>query len=732
MSGSFRICAETNIVVCEESLMDIASNFARFLAPATGYALPVRAADEPGIGNINLQIDTDIVGAEAYELKVSSEQITISAATESGAFYGIQTLRQLLPVEVEAEALVTDVDWAVDGVRISDSPQYDYRGMHLDVSRHFFSLSFVKRFLDWMALHKFNTFHWHLVDDQGWRIEIKKYPRLTDVGAWRDETVVGHTLGRDSSTDGTPHGGYYTQDDIREIVRYAGERCITVIPEIDMPGHSSALLASYPMYGCRDGDFEVATHFGIFEDVLCPSAATFDMINGILTEVAELFPGPYIHIGGDEAITTQWQQSGKCQAIMRAQGLTNLQELHRYFVDELDRIVAGLGKKAVGWDDILEGDQNHRMTIVAWRGTEHVDKAARQGHDVVISPSAFYFDSYQSTTADEPLAIHGLNTLRDIYEFELVPNALEAKHRKNILGAQGALWTEYVATESAAEYMSLPRMCAVAEQVWSHESRRSWSDFAKRLRSHYGRFDVMGVNASRSVYNVTASASILTDKSLHVVLQSDGDNHAVRYTLDGTAPTSDSPRYLEPLVLSDSATIRASAEDNLSGNLYGDTRLSFVQHKALGCAVKFAHEPEDGWGGDPAKLIVNGLTARDGFFLHRDWAGFFDCDMDAVIDLGDTMIISEVTVGFATLRHRSLFPPTGFAVSVSMDGDTWRSVVALEDLNISREQRELSANFASTRARYVRVICNNDTLSFSHETQDMKAVSIYVDEIVVL
>jgi hexosaminidase len=394
---------------------------------------------------------------EQYALHVDEDSVTIRAATSRGAFYATQSLRQLLPPQIESPTVVESVDWSINAVQIDDMPKYGYRGMHLDVSRHFFPVEFVKCYLDWMALHKLNTFHWHLTDDQGWRIEIKKYPRLTEVGAWRRETVVGHTLSRDARGDSQSYGGFYTQEEIRDVVAYAASRHITILPEIDMPGHASALLAAYPEFGCRTGEFEVASHFGIFEDVLCPSEKTLAMIADVLEEVADLFPGPFIHIGGDEALMNQWQENAECQAIMRKNNLQNEEQLQSYFVRRVDAIVRKLGKQSIGWDDILDGGLDDKITVIAWRGMEKAAAAARAGHDVILSPGVFYFDFFQSRSVDEPLAIHGLSTLQDAYTFDMELQELDTGDRNRVLGAQGTLWTEYITTPEKAEYVRAGR-----------------------------------------------------------------------------------------------------------------------------------------------------------------------------------------------------------------------------------------------------------------------------------
>jgi len=712
-------------------MLSVATGFAKFLRRATGFSFEV-TTDSGDIENtILFDLDSGSSNPEHYSLDVEATRIVIRAPTEQGAFYATQSLRQLLPPKIESLSPVEDCSWPISAVRIDDEPLYGYRGMHLDVSRHFFPVEFVKRYLDWMALHKMNTFHWHLTDDQGWRIEITGYPKLTEVGAWRQETVVGHTLSREASGDGQRYGGFYTQDEIRDVVAYAAERFITVIPEIDMPGHASALLAAYPEFGCRAGDFEVATHFGIFEDVLCPSEATFAMIEDILTEVAGLFPGPFIHVGGDEALKQQWQESAECQAIMHDNQLQNEEQLHSYFVRRVDTIVRGLGKRIIGWDDILDGGLDEKFTVVAWRGLQKAIDAARSGHDVILSPSPFYFDHFQSRAIDEPLAIHGLSTLESTYNLEMMPDDFEADDRDRILGAQGALWTEYIPTEEKAEYMLMPRMCALAEQAWSPKPSRSWDGFLERLDTHFERLDQMRINVSRSHYNVEFDASISHNDTLQVSCRSNGRRHRIRYTLDGSRPSSDSTVYESSISLTESATLRAVAEDTETGTLFGDSILTFAQHKALGREVCFKHAPENSWHDGSEKTIVDGVVSRNGFFLHTEWAGFHGTDMDAVINLGETTDICEINVGFDVSRHRKLYPPTGLEVQTSLDGEEWSPKARIHAAEITPDSRELSATFPQSPAKFVRVICRNSTKVYSHEARGMAPVSIYVDEIAI-
>lgn len=728
--GAFRVSTETVISISDETLRDVAMRLANFLGKATGIVLPVTTDRIACDRAIHLSV-VPALGPESYELEVSRDRVTVEAGDASGVFYAAQSLRQLLPAAIESMETVTGVEWTIPCLRVSDAPEYTWRGMHLDVSRHFFPVEFIERFLDLMAFHKLNRFHWHLTDDQGWRIEIRKYPRLTEVGAWRDETVSGHTLSRGAETDGRRHGGYYSQDEIRAVVQYAAERFITVVPEFDLPGHGSALLAAYPEYGCREGDYRVATHFGIFPDVVCPCEETFSMIADVIGEIAALFPGPYIHIGGDEVDVRQWRESDKCRAYMAARGLDDTRALQRDFVERVTAIVADLGRTAIGWDDVLEGDPAESMTITTWRGEEHVDDAVRSGHRVIVTPGAFYFDYYQSTSNDEPLAIHGVNTLRDVYEFEFVPGDFDQEQRKRVLGAQACAWTEYMATAEQVEYMCFPRMCALAERVWSRESQLSWPAFVRRLRRHFPRLDALGVNASRSVYNVHATAMHADNGSLRIALHSDADDSEIRFSLDGTAPDQSASRYVEPIEVREPTVVRAVNFDRANGCGYGDTVMQAIPHKALGCAVEFANEPERLWPGDPARAVVDGIAARASFFRHGEWAGFNGEDMDATIDLGDVTEIQEAAIGFDAAVHRRLHWPTGLEVRVSVCGADWRTVARLGAEHIDADAGELKADFETCAARFVRVIASNDTRIFSHEAGADVPVSLYVDEIVI-
>ncbi|MFH1943502.1 MAG: beta-N-acetylhexosaminidase [bacterium] len=505
--GEFEITSDFRIVVDQENdeIQTICEYFTEKLNKAAGIPIPIHTikADNKTKGALTLHLtdQNKALGKEGYTLKIDRGRMTLEAEAPAGLFYGIQTLFQLLPAEIESESRVEkNIRWILPCSEIRDVPRYPYRGMHLDVGRHFFPKSFIKRYIDLLALHKFNTFHWHLTEDQGWRIEIKKYPKLTQVGSYRKESLIGHASDRPHRFDGKRYGGYYTQEDVKEIVAYAQNRYITIIPEIEMPGHSQAALAAYPELSCTGGPFEVGTLWGVYKDVYCAgNDRVFEFLEDVLTELIDLFPSTYIHIGGDECPKDRWKKCPKCQARIREEGLKDEHELQSYFIRRIEKFLISKGRRLIGWDEILEGGLAPEATVMSWRGTEGGIEAAKQGHDVIMTPTSHcYFDYYQANPETEPLAIGGHLTLKKVYAFEPTPEELSPEEQKYILGAQGNVWTEYIQTPESAEYMSIPRMCALAEVVWSPKEVRDWDDFRTRLGAHSKRLDAMEVNYCKS------------------------------------------------------------------------------------------------------------------------------------------------------------------------------------------------------------------------------------------
>jgi len=501
--GAFTVLPGMNIVVNtkDSKVAETAAYLSETLSRISSYSIPVVSPTKAAEKSITFNLDSEQknLGEEGYALDVSPQAVKLTAAAPAGLFWGVQTIFQLLPVDIYAQQTVKNTTLQIPSVKIEDVPRYSYRGMHLDVCRHYFPVKFIKRYIDLLAIHKMNVLHWHLTEDQGWRIEIKKYPKLTEISAFRDETLVGHYSDQPHKYDGKRYGGYYTQEEVRDIVAYAQKRNITVIPEIEMPGHSLAVLAAYPEFACTEGPFKVGTKWGVFEDVYCAgNDQVFTFLTDVLTEVVDLFPAKYIHIGGDECPKSRWEECEKCQARITREGLKDEHELQSYFIRRIEKFLLSKNRRLIGWDEILEGGLAPEATVMSWRGIEGGIEAAKQGHDVIMTPTSHcYFDYYQGDPKTEPLAIGGMLTLEKVYSYEPTPEELNASEAKHILGAQANVWTEYIKTPEKAEYMALPRMCALAEVVWSSKEHRNWKDFNTRLGTHFKRLDQLKVNYAK-------------------------------------------------------------------------------------------------------------------------------------------------------------------------------------------------------------------------------------------
>jgi hexosaminidase len=498
--GVFHISPKTR-VIAEGKASAEAGKLIDALAPAMGFGLK-RADDAKKVsGTITLTLAAGLaktLGSEGYTLEVNVDRIEIKSAGAAGLFYGVQTLRQLLPAKVFSTKHVENMDWVVPCVSITGHPRFGWRGLLIDPARHFIPVDDVKRFIDAMALHKFNRLQMHLTDDQGWRIEIKKYPRLTEIGAWRDETLVGHMGAKPRRYDGKRHGGFYTQKEIRELVRYAEARHVTIVPEIEMPGHFRAVIAAYPALGVfpdRQKDLKPWTHWGISHDILAPRPAGVQFCKDVLTEVMALFPSRHIHIGGDEAKKTQWKQSEEIQKMIREKGLKNEEQLQAWFIKQIDAFLTANGRRLIGWDEILQGGLAPGATVMSWRGQRGGITAAKAGHDVVMAPVTHtYFDNYQGPRGKEPLAIGGNLPLAKVYRYEPIPKAITAKQARHVLGAQAQLWGEYISTPEHRQYMAYPRACALIEALWSPREARDYEPFIARLTEHLDRLAAAGIH----------------------------------------------------------------------------------------------------------------------------------------------------------------------------------------------------------------------------------------------
>ncbi|HBR93683.1 MAG TPA: beta-N-acetylhexosaminidase [Opitutae bacterium] len=491
----FELTAYTSLSYTDPNSEAVAQLLAKQLRPATGYPFLVQPGDAGDV--VFCMIEDETLGDEGYTLTVA-EQIVISAQTPAGLFYGAQTLRQLLPPNIYSASKIS-ADWTLPVVEIRDRPRFSWRGLHLDVARHFMPKEDVLRFIDMMASLKLNILHWHLTEDQGWRIEINKYPRLTEVGSIREETQVGHFQDEPRKYDGKPHGGFYTQDEIREVVDYAAARSITIVPEIDMPGHMQAAIAAYPELGCTDKPVGLRNEWGISEIILNPEESTIQFCQDVLTEVMDLFPSKFIHIGGDEALKNQWDASPRVQELLKERGLKDSHEMQSWFIKKMDDFLVANGRRLIGWDEIAEGGLAPNAAVMWWRGhngLETAQIATENGHDLVVAAQkALYFDYYQSENKEnEPLAIGGFLPLEKVYEFEPIIEGLSPAAAEHVLGAQGQLWTEYMPNIKHVEYMAFPRACALSEIVWLPREQRDYTDFKRRMQTQEKRFESAGVN----------------------------------------------------------------------------------------------------------------------------------------------------------------------------------------------------------------------------------------------
>ena len=569
--GSFAITRSVPLYLDEltPEMERVAAFLNERLATAAGFTLKVEEADlrntdKPGIWFLNAGMPS-----EHYYLQVLPKRILIEYGDGAGAFYALQTLLQLLPTDIFADHRVRGVRWEVPCCDIEDAPRFAYRGMHLDCCLHFFEMDFLKRYIDIMALHKVNRFHWHLTEDQGWRLEIKKYPLLTEKGQWRKETVIGSL--KSGVYDGIPHGGYYSQDEVRELVQYAAERYVTIIPEIEMPGHALAAIACYPELSCGLEDhYETATKWGVFKQVFCPKEETFKFLEDVMDEVFELFPSKLVHIGGDECPKASWKKCPHCQALIRKLGLKDEFELQSWFITRMEKYINSKGHEIIGWDEILQGGLAPNAKVMSWLGEEGGIKAAQQHHEVVMAPyPKYYLDYWQADPDSEPLAMDGPTLLRTMYEYEPVPAVLTPEEARYIIGVEGCVWTEYMPTPARVEYMAWPRMCAIAESGWSNVAK-DWDGFTRRLEHHLQRLDNLHVGYCHAFWNPFIELHPDTKYDKVATITVDAPDAEIHYTLDGTEPTMDSPRYELPFVINRQQTVTARAFRD--GRPVGETR----------------------------------------------------------------------------------------------------------------------------------------------------------------
>ena len=710
--------------------------FAARLATVTGGTNPVTVADEVPASGIRFVTDESLP-AEGYELNVDGEGIEVRASQFPGFLYALQSLEQLLPAAVYGTEPAPDAAWEVPCVKIADAPRFAYRGMHLDVARHFFSVDEVKRYIDVMAIHKLNTLHWHLTDDQGWRIEIKRYPELTAVGSIRKATVVRKEWG---TYDGTPYGGFYTQDEIRDVVKYAADRGVTVIPEIDLPGHMLAALTAYPELGCTGGPYEVWGRWGVADDVLCPGREkTFEFLEGVLTEVMELFPSEYIHIGGDECLKVRWEKCPRCQAKIRQLGLKDDGEhtaehyLQSYVTDRIGKFLAQHGRRIIGWDEILEGRAPSDAVVMSWRGSEGGIAAAKLGHDVIMTPNShFYFDYYQSLDTDaEPFGIGGYIPMEQVYSYDPAFPELTPEQQKHILGVQANLWTEYVLSDEHLEYMLLPRLAALSEVQWCLPETKDWNRFIGSFRMDE-IYSQMGYEFAKHIFGVTASYAVDPEKGGVVMTLTTQGGAPIRYTLDGSDPTASSPLYKAPVTIGESCTFKAAAlREGMQTPVYAR---KFDFNKATGRRIALNAAPTLKYTYGGASLLVDGYRGGP-VYSNGAWIGFLNEPLDVTIDMQGAKPYSAVTVESLVEKGEWVFPPSSVGVYLSDDGSEFTEAALMsvpqETAGSPDGVKPFKVLFPETSARYLRVVARTvDPIPAWHGAAGQKA-HMFVDEIIV-
>ncbi|MCI7287554.1 glycoside hydrolase family 20 protein [Parabacteroides sp. AGMB00274] len=654
-----------------EKMQRNAEFLASYVKAQTGIELQVQAG-EGGKGGIVLQLGLANDNPEAYQLKVDANQVVISSPSEAGVFYGIQTLRKAVDV---AEGSNVELP----AVEIKDQPRFGYRGMMLDVGRHFFSMDEIKTYIDMMALHNINRFHWHLSEDQGWRIEIKKYPKLTEIGSMRKETVIGHNSGK---YDGKPYGGFYTQEQAKEIVAYAAERYITVIPEIDLPGHMQAALAAYPELGCTGGPYEVWTQWGVSDNVLCAgNDQTIQFIKDVLAEIVEIFPSEYIHVGGDECPKVKWSTCPKCQARIKALGLksdnkhTKEERLQSYVIHEAEEFLNSKGRKMIGWDETLEGGLAPNATVMSWRGEAGGIEAAKQHHDVVMTPNTYlYFDYYQSKdTETEPMAIGGYLPIERVYSYEPMPKSLSPEEQKYIVGVQANLWTEYIPDFKQVQYMVLPRMAALCESQWCAPEKKNYEAFLQRVSRLVNIYAKNGWNYATHIFDVMLDLKPNTETGTLDAVARTIDNAPIYYTLDGSEPTTASEKYTDVIKIDKPCTLRTVAIRPSGSSKITKDEISFSKSSMKPITMLQPINKQYEFSG--ATVLVDGMTGNMNYKTGR-WIAFYTNDLEAVIDLKEATEISSMTLHTCVEKGDWIFDTRGITVSVSDDNQTFKEVAS--------------------------------------------------------
>jgi hexosaminidase len=725
--SSFTFNQNTKIVIegKDSSMLGIAQRLKLMIDSIGQFDLAIQNMDQvEGVKNIVLLSGNqanDKYSDGGYRLKVDRDKLVVQANKPEGVFNGVSTLQQIILLQMVDSIQGNDLE--IPDLNIWDNPKFQYRGVHLDVGRHFFPVSFIKKYLDVMALYKFNFFHWHLTEDQGWRIEIKAYPKLTEVGAWRKDK------------DGNRYGGFYTQEEIKEVVKYAENLHITIIPEIEMPGHSRAAIAAYPELSCSGKALEVPNRWGVFEDVYCAgNEYTFEFLEKVLDEVMELFPGQYIHIGGDECPKTRWESCEKCQRRMKEEGLVNEHELQSYFIQRIEKYLNEHGKKLIGWDEILEGGLAPDATLMSWRGIQGGIDAARQEHQVIMTPGEYcYFDHYQANPEYEPRAIGGYLPLKKVYDFNPIPKALTQEQAQYILGGQANMWTEYMDNSDQVEYMLLPRLLALSEALWSKDKHRNFNDFNKRLQPHKRILKMLGYHYSEGSYQVDILTTYDTAKKLNkVTFETEQYDARIRYTLDGDIPNDSSTLYQHPFTPDSSCIIHAAIFKEGILQRYV-SEFHYVKHLGIGKSIVLRKKPSRSYGEHQQSALLDGIRGAENY-QDGNWLGFEGKDLIAEIDLGEKTKLHQMSIAYINQPGRWIIPPKSVSVFSSEDGKIYHElahqVVGMKNADHEFVVGNVLVSFQADSTRYLKVVVENEKkLPPSHPYAGEDAW-IFIDEIV--
>jgi hexosaminidase len=716
-NDSFSINTNTVFHCTDSNLYKTIDLFNLYLQKNT----PVSTTQPPG-NFITIKIDTlSVTHNEGYILEIDQTHITLTARDVAGIIYSIETLRQLWKSGKNNTVILP-------GCYINDYPRFAYRGMALDVSRHMFPVSFIKKYIDLLALYKFNTFHWHLTDDQGWRIEIKQYPKLQSVAAWRIETLIGHKKELPHRSDGKKYGGYYTQDEIKDIVQYAGQKNITIIPEIEMPGHALAALSAYPSFGCTGGPYKAETFWGVFDDVYCAgNDSTFSFLENVLDEVMDLFPSQYIHIGGDECPKTRWKVCPKCQQRIKDLRLKDEHALQGYFIQRIEKYVNSKGRNIIGWDEILEGGLAPNATVMSWRGEAGGIAAAKEKHNVIMTPeSHLYFDYYQSLYPEEPLAAGGYTPLSKVYNYEPAGDSLDDETKSYISGVEAQAWSEYFTDTAQAAYMIFPRALAAAELAWTSAAQRNYPNFLERLRAQQQLLKQLHVNAANNFDEIQFTSEAKTKNSIEVFLQTSLPGAQIHYTTDGSTPSLNNKVCTSAIAIKKSCTLKAQLFDSMqqpAGRVFQQT---FYIHKATGATVTLNDKAVERFNPGGAAL-VNGVYGTNRY-NDNQWLGFSGNNLDAVIDLGTVQTIHSIGMRFLNYHWQRMWAPEELNLFISADSLHFTKVYtqnkfAVNGINTAKAQ------IKPVRARYIKVVGTNKGIIPAGEYGAGGKALLLIDEI---